>query len=867
VDAGLVPGLLPGGRTRADAGEVGEVWGDLPRADGLDATGIYLELAVRDVQLAAGVLRGVWESANGADGFVSLEVEPSLAHHTEAMLGQARDLWGRIDRPNAMIKIPGTGAGLGAIEEAIFDGINVYVTLLFSVASYELVAEAYIRGLERRAQDGRDLAVHSVASLFVSRIDSEVDKRLGAIGRTDLRGTAAIANAQAAYRSFKRIFGGQRFAALRAAGAPVQRPSWASTGVKDPRYSETKYVDDLVAPLTVNTMPVATLNAAAEHAEVRGATADADPTEALRALADAGIEMDEVTAALLEDGIARFIDPFDDLIAGIESAKEAAVISRPPTIRSSLPDELESPLAKRAQQAVDDDIARRVWRKDESLWGRPGVGEIGNRLGWLTITEPMLDHASDLEQLVDQVASEGFTDAALLGMGGSSLGPEVIRRSYASRVQGLEVHVLDSTDPAAVAELERALDLERTLFVVSSKSGGTVETLSHLRYFYDRTGRDGSRFVAVTDPGSPLVELAAARGFRRTLENDPNIGGRYSVLSYFGLVPAALMGVDVRELLWSAQEAEQGCGRFDSPAGNPGLWLGLTMGEAALRGRDKLTFVVSEPIASFGLWAEQLIAESTGKQGKGIVPVAEEPLGDPDSYGDDRVFAYLRNGDGPDEELDDRMEALARAGQPVVTVTTRGGPSDLGRLFFYAEFATAVAGWVLGVNPFDQPNVQEAKDNTQLVLEAAESPAIAEADDEALMALLGSASPPSYVALTAYVAPSTGFDEAVAELRVVLRDATRSATTFGYGPRFLHSTGQLHKGGPDTGRFLQMIHTPARDIEIPEVDYGFATLERAQADGDLLTLRDHDLPAERARLEGDPVEALRALTRRVSDLL
>ena len=674
--------------------------------EGLNATEIYLNLAIKDVQMACDVMRPVWEEAGGADGFVSLEVEPSLAFDCDATRTQARELWESVDRPNVLIKIPGTEEALPAIEDSIAGGININVTLLFSIESYEAVAERYIRGMERRKEAGESLDVHSVASFFVSRVDSEVDKRLEKLGREDLKGTAAVANARAAYMSFKRTFHGERFAELLEAGAPVQRPLWASTGVKDPSYPETKYVDELVAPETVNTMPMATLNAAAEQSEIRGATADQDPSAELKALEDAGIDMGDVTKQLLTEAVDKFVEPFEKLIAGVESSKEAAVTGRPATIESSIPDELEAALAKRVQTAVAEGVVRRVWRKDETLWGGPGP-EIGDRLGWLTIVDAMLEGADDLNAFVEEVKADGFTHAALLGMGGSSLGPEVIRQSFGD-AGGLTLHVLDSTDPDAVLALERSLDLEKTIFIVSSKSGGTVETLSHMKYFYERTGQNGDQFVAVTDPGSGLVDIGKERGFRRVFENDPNIGGRYSVLSYFGLVPAALMGVDVEALLASAQVGETNCSYPDCSASNSGLWMGLAMGELSLQGRDKLTFIVSEPIASFGLWVEQLIAESTGKEGKGVLPVADEPVGAPEVYGDDRVFAYLRNEDDPDEELEAKTEALRKAGQVVITLS-RKGAEDLGRIFFFAEFATAVAGWVLGINAFDQPTCRRPR--------------------------------------------------------------------------------------------------------------------------------------------------------------
>jgi transaldolase/glucose-6-phosphate isomerase len=834
--------------------------------EGKDATEIYLEIAIRDVQDACDVLRPVWEQAGGADGFVSLEVEPSLAHDTAKTLEQARELWRRVDRPNVMIKIPGTEEGVSAIEDAIADGINVNVTLLFKVESYEAIAEAYVRGLERRLEAGQSLDVHSVASFFVSRVDSEVDKRLAKLGREDLRGQAAIANAQAAYQSFKQIFHGERYAKLLEAGAPVQRPLWASTGVKDPAYPDTKYVDGLVAPETVNTMPMDTLLAVAERSEIDPGSADRDPGPVLDALAEAGIDMTDVTDKLLRDGIEKFVEPFDKLIAGVESIREATLTGRPKTIESSLPDALEGPIAERAKRAEDENVARRLWAKDESLWGGPGVPEIGNRLGWLTVSDELLEQVGDLREFVAGVKADGFTDAVLLGMGGSSLGPEVIRRSFGELDGGLRLHVLDTTDATAIRALEGSLDLAKTFFVVSSKSGGTVETLSHMKHFYERSGGNGAQFAAVTDPGSPLVAEAQGRGFRRVFENNPNIGGRYSVLSHFGMVPAALMGVDVEALLGSAKEAEAACQNLDGTAHNSGLWLGAAIGEAARQGHDKLTFVVSPRIDSFGLWVEQLVAESTGKQGRGILPVAGEPLGKPEEYGDDRLFVYLRDADEPDADLDAGMQALRDAGQPVITVAT-DGPEGLGRVFFFSEFAVAVAGWALEINPFDQPNVQEAKDNTNKVLAAAEPPVVENADDDALRGLLGQAAPPHYVAILGYVQPLPEFDEAIDQLRVAIRAATKATTTFGYGPRFQHSTGQYHKGGPKTGLFLQLIHDGDEDVAIPDADYTFDQLKNGAATGDVLTLRDHGLPAERVRLTGDHVAALRELTAKIEAML
>lgn len=822
--------------------------------DGASGRDTYRALVVRDVQGAADVLRSVYDATDHHDGYVSLEVEPDLAHDTEGTLESARLYWGLVDRPNLMIKIPGTPEGVPAIEQAIYEGINVNVTLLFGVEPYTQVAEAFIRGLERRRAEGKDTDVHSVASFFVSRVDSEVDKRLAKLGREDLRGLAGLANARAAYERFNAELRGR----MEQLGS-IQRPLWASTGVKDPQYPDTMYIDGLVGDATVNTMPLETLMAEADHGEPKEGTAAQDPGEDLKKLADAGIDIDDVTDQLLVEGIAKFITPMVKLMAGIESKREAIVTGRPRTFESNLPDEAEGWVAERIRSAQDEDVARRIWHKDPALWGGDGsTPELSDRLGWLTIADRMLEKLDDLRAFGREVAEAGYTDTLLLGMGGSSLAPEVFRRSF--EAGKVTLHVLDSTDPAAIRAAEDGLDLDKTLFIVSSKSGGTVETLSHFKHFWSKTGK-GEQFVAVTDPGSPLEALAREHGFRRVFHGDPEIGGRYSALSAFGIVPAVVMGADVEALLEGAQVAAQGCRHDDASDGNSGLWLGSTLGELAQRGRDKLTFVVDdEEISSVGLWLEQLVAESTGKHGKGILPVAGEPLGEPEDYGDDRVFVHLRGEDG---ELDEQMQKLAQAGQAVLTVHTKGA-RDLGRIMFFAEFATAVSGWALGINPFDQPNVQAAKDATKRVLAEGLSD-VPDKLDDGLDVLIAEAAPPAYVAILGYLPPSDELDEAIAELRTVIRDRTHATTTFGYGPRYLHSTGQLHKGGPPTGRFLQLVSEVGGDLDIPGEDYTFRTLELAQALGDLQSLEGR--PSKRVRLDGaDLVGGVREITERIKEM-
>ncbi len=550
---------------------------------------------------------------------------------------------------------------------------------------------------------------------------------------------------------------------------------------------------------------------------------------------------------------------------------DRGVSEKPPAVQALIPSQLAAAVTERLGLASEQRLAARLREGDASLWGPEGTPELANRLGWLTIAERMQDELGAIEQLAREVREEGFQHVVLLGMGGSSLAPEVLRRTFAQRAGYPQLHVLDSTDAARVRSVGGAVDLKRTLFIVSSKSGGTIEPLSLFAHFHALV-EDGRQFLAITDPGSGLAALAAQHGFRATFWGDPDIGGRYSALSAFGIVPAALNGIDVRRLLAGAAEAWQTplapSTAHEAGAETAGVWLGAALSALARAGRDKLTFLIAETLPGLGLWLEQLVAESTGKHATGILPVAEEPVGEPGDYGADRVFAYLPDLGAPDPALEERAQALAAAGHPLITIATRG-PEDLGRVFMLAELAVAVAGWGLSINPFDQPNVQQAKDATKRVLADYEAqhalPQAPSAGEASVRALLDG-SPPEYLAIMAYLEPSPELDRAAGELRKVVRARTKLTSTFGYGPRFLHSTGQFHKGGPPTGRFLQLLHDGPVDVEIPGAAYSFTTLKNAQAIGDLETLRELGRPAERVRLEGeDPVSALRALTAMIKE--
>jgi len=843
---------------------------------------IYWTLAIEDVQGAADVLRPVWEHTGGIDGYVSLEVAPKVARDTEATLAMARDLWARCDRPNVMIKIPGTPEGVPAIRAAIAEGININVTLLFSLDAWAAIAEAWLAGLEDRAAAGKPVdGIASVASFFVSRVDTAADKRLKALGRAELCGKAAVANAQLAYERWQQLVAGERFAALRAQGARPQRLLWASTGTKDLSYSDVKYVAELVGAETVNTMPLATLLAYQDHGEViEPLLPDAAPAAhaAIAAVEAAGVSLQQVTDELLEAGIVQFADAMERLLAGVERRRAAVIAGEPASIEARLTDAQARAIGARAAWLQEQHVLRRVWARDDTLWPA-GDDKPSERLGWLTIADHSLEQLDDVLAFAAELHAEGFTDCALLGMGGSSLAPEVLWQTFGTSGDGLRLHVLDSTHPDAVAALEAKLPLDRTLFLISSKSGGTLEPRSMHAHFHALVP-DGRQWAAITDPGTSLEQLAREQGFRCVFHGAPDIGGRYSALSAFGIVPAALIGADVRGLLARAEVAARAADPSLEGSRAPALWLGIALGELANGGRDKLTFVIDPPLGALGLWLEQLVAESTGKRGKGIAPVADEPLASPEEYGDDRVFVHLHRttGDG-DAELAGRLDALAEAGHPVITVPFDEA-LDLGALFFHAELAVAVAGAVIDVNPFDQPDVQAAKDATAATIEAyvhdgswaggTESDAASgEQAASALRELLdehaGRAGSGSYVATMAYLAPEPALDEALTALRTAIRRRTQATTTVGYGPRFLHSTGQLHKGGASTGVFVQLVDMSETKVDIPGQPYDFAALVRAQAIGDGQALRSRGRPFLRIELAGDRAAEIERLAAALDD--
>jgi transaldolase/glucose-6-phosphate isomerase len=835
------------------------------------------DLMIEDVQSAADVFRPVYDRTKGQDGFVSIEVGPTIANSTRETIDFAQYLHDRCKRPNVMVKIPATEEGLPAIEEHISRGNNINITLIFAVDRYAEVVEAYLSGLEKLQKHGGDLSkVASVASFFVSRVDTKVDKMLAdRVNQAEdprarraleqLYGKAGIANSKMAYERYKQFFTGPRWEKLRKAGARTQRCLWASTSTKDPRYPDTYYVEELIGPDTVDTIPPQTLAAFREHGEVRRSL-DENVDVArrqLKQLADAGVDLDQVTDELEVEGVAAFTKSFETLLQALEKSSKEIKAGKGPRQWHSL-GALQPGVDAQLAKLQKEDAPRRLWAKDSTLWSADAGKrqEIRDRLGWLDVADKMLEKAGDFRELAQQ--GRKLSDVVLLGMGGSSLCPDVLRNTFGPAVKGHpRLHVLDTTDPATILSVRSRIKLPSTLFIVASKSGETTETLSHFAYFFEQTKQNGKQFAAITDAGTPLEKLAKENRFRWTFVNPPDIGGRYSALSYFGLVPGALMGVDVEEMLQRAVEMEHSCADSVPADKNPGVWLGAVMGRLATQGRNKVTLITSPKVATFGYWVEQLLAESTGKEGKGLVPIEGEPVGKPAAYGDDRLFVYIRMDADPPNRA---VRALEKAGQPVVTLTLRD-KLDLGGEFFRWEVATAIAGSILGIDAFDQPNVQESKDNTKKVLATfktrhklppAESTPAAKSKP-GLAALLGKAKKGAYFAIMAYTTRTPQSEAAIAAIRTAVRDKRKLATTAGYGPRFLHSTGQLHKGGPKTGLFLQIVQDDAKDVPIPGQPYTFSVLKQAQAIGDLQSLSSRRLPVLRVTLGKTPATGWKAL--------
>ncbi len=874
---------------------------------GLSPPQIYEELAVQDIRGACDLLLAVYDESGRVDGRASLEVLPELAANTAQTISEGLRLTRLVGRPNVMIKVPATPEGIPAIRALTTAGVSVNVTLIFSLLQYEEVMEAYVAGLEERVAAGGKLeGLTSVASFFVSRVDAVCDRQLAkkieesaktvptdAPRAEALMGKIAIANAKLAYELYLGLVGSARWRALVAKGASPQRLLWASTGTKDPRYADTMYLDALIGRDTIDTVPPATLAAFIDHGTV-AATLGTDVEGAHATLAEfaaLGLDLSRICHGLLADGVKSFTASMASLLGAVTARRAAILEKAAGRQRDVLPAPLAAAVDAEVLRLAATEAPRRLWQGDATLFSADPTYEtsIKSRLGWLRVPALMQTKLAELAAFVAEVKEAGFTDAVLLGMGGSSLAPEVLALTFADQAgltdkTGLRLHVLDNTDPAAVARVDEAVEGtgKKALYIVASKSGGTIEIKAFERFFWQKVlsqnegdvAGAGACFVAITDPATRLGQLAVEKKYRRVFTNPADIGGRYSALSYFGLVPGALLGADVAGLVGTGAEMAAACAAVVPGVDIAALRLGVILGVAAKTGRDKLTLVTSPEIASFGSWIEQLVAASTGKEGKGIVPIDLEPVGATSEYDDDRLFVYVRLGAG-DAAQSRAVGELEKAGHPVVYLQLEDRAA-LGREFFRWEVATAIAGAVLGVNPFDEPNVTEAKLATSALLAAAQTQTEGDAgkltlpedvvgprDGERILAHLASAISGDYVALCAYFPRTEAREALLTRLRVAVRGRARHATTIGYGPRFLHSTGQLHKGGANNGVFLQLTAEAPVDLAIPGEAYSFATLRNAQALGDLQVLRRRGRRALRVALGADVDAGLQALVEAV----
>lgn len=880
----------------------------------LDPMSLYEKLAIQDIQDAADVFKAVYKETNRRDGYVSLEVSPYMAHDTQGTIDEARRLWEAVGRENVLIKVPATPEGIPAIEQLTSKGINVNVTLIFALDVYERVALAYISGLEKLAAQGGDLTrIASVASFFISRIDTAVDAILASRLKTSnsaseqallrsIMGRVAIANAKLAYQRYKGIFHSSRWQALAKKGAQTQRVLWASTSTKNPNYRDVLYVEELIGPDTINTMPPSTIEAFRDHGHPRASLEEdiESAHDTMETLERLGIAMKEITDELLRDGVRLFAQAFDKLLNGVETKRSLAPGAKIDSQVYTLPDNLHSQVRKAIEDWQINGKVRRLWARDASLWTR---SDERNWLGWLGITEDQLAHSQHLTKIAEEVRDAGFSHALLLGMGGSSLCPEVLKMTF-GRVDGYpELFVLDSTDPSQIRAIENKIDLANTLFIVSSKSGTTLEPNILKRYFFEQVKgvvgaeKVGRRFIAITDPGSKLHQVAEGEGFRHIFFGVPSIGGRYSALSNFGMVPGAIMGIDVIKLLDRADEMAISCSSCLPASENPGVMLGIILGVLAKNGRDKITIISSPGIQYFGSWLEQLIAESTGKDGKGLIPVDRERLGPTNVYGNDRVFIYMRLESTPDRSQDEAVEALKESGQPVVIISVTE-PYDLGQEFFRWEMATAVAGSIIGINPFNQPDVEESKVATRKLTAEyektgslpSETPILEEdgirlfADNKNADLIIKSAGRDrsltgyirahlnrlgarDYFALLAYIEMNNAHENQLQTIRHIVRDKKRVATCLGFGPRFLHSTGQAYKGGPNIGVFLQITCDDPLDLPVPGQKYTFGIVKAAQARGDIQVLAERNRRVIRVHLGSDVESGLSRLQQAIESAL
>ncbi|MEZ4228548.1 MAG: bifunctional transaldolase/phosoglucose isomerase [Polyangiaceae bacterium] len=811
--------------------------------EGADVEQIQRTLLVEDAREAADALRPVFERSQEGDGYVSCPL-PGAPRDTESMLSAANELVKAVRRENLLVQIPATPGGVRACELLAAQGISVHVTFVFDVERAEHVAFAFRQGFAKLEHNSARLWLGPTLNRFDAGVDRQLKELMQRGGdEATLEGLLGKAGIASTRQLLEQVQGWPEAVA----DTPRIRLLVQGTTTTDPHQPSDAYASALLGPL-VRTQSFADFSAFQAVGELSTPLAEQRrPAPVLAALTHAGINLEDVGSELRSTLSHEQARADEQLQLVINARREALLEQAPERQRLSLGD-APRPVVEALKDLGRQRAPARLWSADPTLFTSDPAHEasIRSRLGWLHSPPRMRAHLDDLSSFSRQVYRAGFRKALLLAVGGSSLCAEVVASSYGSTPGFLELRVLDSTDPDAVTHAAEWAVLDETLFIVASKSGTTLEVRALEAYFFERCKEHfgdeaGSHFVAITDPGTALADIGKQRGYARVFENDPNIGGRFSAVSFFGLVPAALIGADLEALVGDAERMAVGCAPVVPSEDNPAVRLGAFLGGVAKSGRDKLTLICSPEVASLGSWIEQLIAESTGKQGRGVIPVDLEPLGAPESYGDDRAFVYVRYGGRAQTALDLEVEQLVTAGHPVARIGMLA-EHDLGGEFFRWEMSTAFAGALLGVNPFDEPDTRAAEQEAAKLIvqfeqrhELSRPPAHAP-DSERLAQTLDGLRAGDYLVLSAYFERTQARDALFAKIRERLRDQYRVATTLGYGPGYLHATGQLHKGGPASGVFIVLTRDRSVDLSIPGKTYSFGVLRDAQAFGDLACL-------------------------------
>lgn len=825
---------------------------------------IFFQLMVEDIRDAADLFRDLYVKSGGNDGFVCLEINPYFAHDACKTIEQAKQIWKAVNRPNLMIKIPATDEILPVITNLTAAGINLNLTLIFSPEKYKKCAYAYIDGLRKRMENGDSLEkIRSVASVFVSRADTKTDTLLieKGVSSQNLLGKTGIRTAQRIYNISIDIFGDDNFDDIKAAGGKAQRVLWASTSTKNPLYKPTYYVEALVGSDTVTTLTPVTLDSLMKSSNIRPVlpVLDSEIDEFFVSLEKTGINIQDVYLQLEDEGISGFTFDYSEALSSIKSHCKL--------IRNRI-GKLNDLLVSAYERFNQESIMRRIFSKDPTVWtyDTTAFSEIRNRLGWLDTYKNTEGNIPDYISLRNKLKKEQISKIILLGTEESSLAAEVIAKIF-DKESDIKLQVVDTTDPVQITEIRKSLDLKETIFIVCSKSGASIEINSLLRYFYEITSdyfgeNAGKRFIAITDPGSRLETVAEDLGFRQLFLSDPSSGGRFSALTPFGIIPAILIGLDPQRITPKVREMMLNCSPSLPAYRNEGLSLGIFIGAAAEIGKDKLTIISDPSFEPFTIWIEQLIAQSSGKNGKGIIPVINEPQLQGRPYAEDRVFVYINSDNSHAAEI----SQIKKQGHPVYEILI-DDQYDLFGEFYRWETAAAAACAILGVNPFDHPDALASKTLTNAKLaEYRENRSLSdmqavwsdnnievftncpsenvfenESYNDIITNFIKQADAgKNYIAINAFLPQNEEMLIWLQKLRKTLLECTGCATTIGFGPRFLHTAGQLHKGGANLGYFIQVAADYNEDTAIPDEIYGFKILERAQALAEIECLRDRE---------------------------